>query len=81
MGVLFQGSHTKDHSILGFILGVPYFGKLPFTAQGNGGVQGIGLLFTCSRASEARRFRPAPPVRSKPRLLKSRTDEAASGII
>ena len=29
---LFGGSHNKDHSILGSILGSPYFGKLPDTA-------------------------------------------------
>ena len=29
---LFQGSHKKDYSILGFIWGCPYFGKLPYVA-------------------------------------------------
>ena len=28
-GTLFGGPHNKDYSILGSILGSPYFGKLP----------------------------------------------------
>ena len=28
-GTFFGGSHNKDYSILGSILGSPYFGKLP----------------------------------------------------
>ena len=28
-GYLFGGPHNKDYSILGSILGSPYFGKLP----------------------------------------------------
>ena len=28
-GYLFRGLHNKDYSILGPILGSPYFGKLP----------------------------------------------------
>ena len=30
MGTLFGGPHNKDFSILGSILGYPYFGKLPY---------------------------------------------------
>ena len=34
-GVSFLGSpHNKDHSMLGSILGSPYFGKLPHGAIG-----------------------------------------------
>ena len=29
-GTFFGGSHNKDYSILGSILGSPYFGKLPY---------------------------------------------------
>ena len=29
-GTLFGGPHNKDYSILGSILGSPYFGKLPY---------------------------------------------------
>ena len=29
LGVPFRGPYNKDSSILGFILGSPYFGKLP----------------------------------------------------
>ena len=29
-GPLFRGPHNKDYSILGSILGSPYFGKLPY---------------------------------------------------
>ena len=29
---LFGGPHNKDYSILGSILGSPYFGKLPYRA-------------------------------------------------
>ena len=29
-GTLFWNPHNKDYSILGSILGTPYFGKLPF---------------------------------------------------
>ena len=29
-GYLFGGPHNKDYSILGSILGSPYFGKLPY---------------------------------------------------
>ena len=29
MGYFFGGPHNKDYSILGSILGSPYFGKLP----------------------------------------------------
>ena len=29
-GTLFGGPNNKDHSILGSILGYPYFGKLPY---------------------------------------------------
>ena len=28
-GYLFRGLHNKDYSILGSILGLPYYGKLP----------------------------------------------------
>ena len=28
-GTLLGGPHNKDYRILGFILGYPYFGKLP----------------------------------------------------
>ena len=31
-GYLFGGSHNKDYSILGSILGSPYFGNLPYAA-------------------------------------------------
>ena len=30
MGTFFGDPHNKDYSILGSILGSPYFGKLPF---------------------------------------------------
>ena len=30
MGTLFGDPHNKDYSILGSILGSPYFGKLPY---------------------------------------------------
>ena len=30
LGVPFWGSHNKDYSILGSILGPPYFGKLAY---------------------------------------------------
>ena len=30
LGVPFRGPKNKDYSILGSILGSPYFGKLPF---------------------------------------------------
>ena len=30
MGTFFGGPYNKDYSILGSILGSPYFGKLPF---------------------------------------------------
>ena len=33
LGVLFWGSYNKDYSILAFILGSPYFGKLPNHAR------------------------------------------------
>ena len=41
MGI-FWGVHNEDYSVLGSILGSPYFGKLPFTnhlasSQKNGG--------------------------------------------
>ena len=29
-GYLFGGPHNKDYSILGSIVGCPYFGKLPY---------------------------------------------------
>ena len=29
-GTLFGGLYNKDHSILGSILGFPFFGKLPY---------------------------------------------------
>ena len=29
-GTLFRGPYNKDYSILGSILGSPYFGKLPY---------------------------------------------------
>ena len=32
-GYLFGGPHNKDYSILGSILGSPYFGKLPNEAR------------------------------------------------
>ena len=34
-GYLFEGPHNKDYSILGSILGSPYFGKLPYTLNPN----------------------------------------------
>ena len=45
-GYLFGGPHNKDYSILGSILGSPYFGKLPFRyCQGSiGGFQEIRSL-------------------------------------
>ena len=33
LGVPFGGPNDKDYSILGSILGSPYFGKLPFKLQ------------------------------------------------
>ena len=33
-GYLFGGPHNKDYSILGSILGSPYFGKLPSSVIG-----------------------------------------------
>ena len=33
-GYLFGSPHNKDYSILGSILGFPYFGKLPFRVEG-----------------------------------------------
>ena len=30
LGVLFEGPNNKDYSLLGSILGSPYFGKLPY---------------------------------------------------
>ena len=30
LGYYFGGPHNKDYSILGSILGFPYFGKVPF---------------------------------------------------
>ena len=36
-GTLFGGPHNKDYSILGSILGSPYFGKLPNHAEVNRG--------------------------------------------
>ena len=30
LGVIFEAPHNKDYSILGSILGSPYFGKLPY---------------------------------------------------
>ena len=30
-GYLFEAPHNEDYSILGSILGSPYFGKLPYT--------------------------------------------------
>ena len=30
-GTLFRGPYNKDYSILGSILGSPYFGKLPYS--------------------------------------------------
>ena len=35
LGVPFGGSYIKDYSIWGFILGSPYFGKLPYTSNGD----------------------------------------------
>ena len=32
-GTFFGGPHNKDYSILGSILGFPYFGKLPFRVE------------------------------------------------
>ena len=32
-GYLFGGPHNEDYSILGSILGSPYFGKLPHLLQ------------------------------------------------
>ena len=34
-GYLFGGPYNKDYSILGSILGSPYFGKLPFSSLGS----------------------------------------------
>ena len=31
-GTLFRGLYAKDYSILAYILGSPYFGKLPYIA-------------------------------------------------
>ena len=38
MGTFFGGPHNKDYSILGSILGSPYFGKLPFSGCTHEGV-------------------------------------------
>ena len=35
MGTLFGGPQNKDYSILGSILGSPYFGKLPCMRVGD----------------------------------------------
>ena len=35
-GILFRGPYDKDYSILGSILGSPYFGKLPYRGLGLG---------------------------------------------
>ena len=35
----FGGPHSKDYSILGSILGSPYFGKLPYQRQRSQGRQ------------------------------------------
>ena len=35
-GTFFKGPHKKDYSMLGSILGSPYFGKLPFRFWGVG---------------------------------------------
>ena len=32
-GYLLGGPHNKDYSVLGGVLGFPYFGKLPFRVQ------------------------------------------------
>ena len=34
LGVPYWGPHNKDYSILGSILGSPYFGKLPYRDNG-----------------------------------------------
>ena len=44
-GYHFGGPHNKDYSILGPILGSPYFGKLPYLSAEVGGPspQAVGL--------------------------------------
>ena len=40
----FGGPHIRDPSILGSILGFPYFGKLPYVGfGGGGGGGGLGI--------------------------------------
>ena len=38
MGTFLGVPHNKDYSILGSILGFPYFGKLPFRVEGLGSI-------------------------------------------
>ena len=52
-GTLFGGPHNKDYSILGSILGSPYFGKLPYRTcykilliRFSGSYKSIGLSLT-----------------------------------
>ena len=41
LGVPFRGPNNKDYSILGSILGYPYFGKLPYLSKRDGPLEGI----------------------------------------
>ena len=43
-GYHFRGPHNKDYSILGSILGLPYFGKLPYIEVRKVTMKIIGVL-------------------------------------
>ena len=45
LGVPYWGPHNKDYSILGSILGSPYFGKLPYRDNGKNGNYTLGLYW------------------------------------
>ena len=46
----FWGPHKKDYSILGSILGSPYFGKLPYLVHN---AQSEHVIHTSGRPSQA----------------------------
>ena len=52
LGVPFGSPNSKDHSMLGSLLGSPYFGKLPFSDVAR--VQGFGVYWSSSSASPKR---------------------------
>ena len=53
-GYLFGGPNNKDYSILGSILGSPYFGKLPYLACKQEGKAVCLLLTRCSSQGPCR---------------------------